>query len=804
MAYKKTALTKQFLLAGKVTGLILVVTMAGLVWNSTFINEFNAEIKEKVLYDADAVYETVTTVMKEGGCATSGNSLSPSYDCETHKGIPGWGKLYEPGNTNGDGDEEITPVYRGGISPRGVNLRDYSQEFIYLSNNRYIRHPTMRDPISYFTPVYRKVVPNVRYDYGDSLYIGSADGRSMHFDDGFMLFFIPDTVDITTVNALESTEVYKTSIQTLDLSRFKMGHGGTRPVYNAIPMPEGRECEEKRDNCQVSTYTPGANTPYMYSRSSINPQQRWTVGYCSHLRYDDGGPEWKAYSNSAGVNPHRVINLAKWSCNNPLVDDGGGYVWFQGEQLKPGKYTVVFEVINYLCCEVFSKTDVVLRFKTTRPPMEILVETECTADFNTVRFMITVKSPGVRITKSHTVFTPNIDGYTGASTGGEVKQDTRTGLGENPSYPVDINLANLNEAKKLFQYGIRVHALVEDDMGNTNDGAGTGIVPLVYTTPDSHFNACGVAYFQTMGGDFRTNEAGAGGRQYNRVWLGARGDARVYDNMTFPATKKYLPDNRNTSDFTFEYGGSVKSCPSAHSVTNTRQSDDNFCFPVQPGGITQQLLTEPITDSVKKVNQVVETAHTGEYRLSSLFSDNPDFTMSSPALLKVKSQEITINDDIPGDQHAKVFVQCMPDVCNLKVKAVSTTSALATAPGRSTYDIREKKQPGFRMYITDGVQGTIELVPLDTAKVNIYQGAMFARSGFITSVAERTDVVRGFVVADRIIASGAKVAGTRNSDLYFKDFTHPVLLIDFDPQYMVYRGFGGLEGDVVEREHLGL
>ncbi len=446
------------------------------------------------------------------------------------------------------------------------------------------------------------------------------------------------------------------------------------------------------------------------------------------------------------------------------------------------------------------------------------VEYLCTNDFGTVRFIVKASSPGNRIASGLFHLTPNDEAYKpenvktigGTRSANPTPADAGTSPEGDAMVAFDMSFAmSFEESKRFFQDGMRVFAGITDDLGNMNEGADANNLPLIHTTGDSHFNKCGVPFFQTMGGDFRSKEpiTSGGANKYNKVWLGQKANANDVDNMKFINNKKYRPVNPNVSDFTFEQGGDTAGCPGiATGINPTRQNIGDFCFQVNSNGITHDAMYSDISSGLQNISQVYKlTGSYTKYELSKIFTSNRDFNRELPTVLDVSAfDKIEIIDDIPADKNAKVIVYSSKTGSNIQVRAAFAKVELdEIKTDRVSYRERNNSTR-FRMYINSGDVGSIELVPLNKEAVNVYEGAMFARTNFITSQANKTDIVRGLVVANGVVAQSTKGSDSKNADLYFKDFTHPILLIDFDAQYLIFRGFGGSDGDTVEREHIGL
>ncbi|MFW5720233.1 MAG: hypothetical protein ACOCXT_04380 [Candidatus Dojkabacteria bacterium] len=524
--------------------------------------------------------------------------------------------------------------------------------------------------------------------------------------------------------------------------------------------------------------------------------------------------------NPAGPANVSVIPL---SFNNYLKDHNG--ISFK-ERLKDNlakgvrKYKVLVEVYDLYGGRAGTQSNLFLRFygkKAGKVKIES-VEYLCTNDFGTVRFIVKASSPGNRIASGLFHITPNDEAYkpenvktiAGTRSANPTPADAGTSPEGDAMVAFDMSFAmSFEESKRFFQDGMRVFAGITDDLGNMNEGADANNLPLIHTTGDSHFNKCGVAYFQTMGGDFRSKEpiTSGGANKYNKMWLGQKANANDVDNMKFINEKKYRPVNPNVSDFTFEQGGDTAGCPGiATGIRPTRQNNGDFCFQVNSNGITHDAMFSDISSGLQNISQVYKlNGSYTKYELSKIFTSNRDFNRELPTILDVSAFDtIQIIDDIPADKNAKVIVYSSKPGSNIQVRAAFAKVELdGIKTDRVSYRERNNSTR-FRMYINSGDVGSIELVPLNKEAVNVYEGAMFAKTNFITSQANKTDIVRGLVVANGVVAQSTKGSDSKNADLYFKDFTHPILLIDFDAQYLIFRGFGGSDGDTVEREHIGL
>lgn len=178
---------------------------------------------------------------------------------------------------------------------------------------------------------------------------------------------------------------------------------------------------------------------------------------------------------------------------------------------------------------------------------------------------------------------------------------------------------------------------------------------------------------------------------------------------------------------------------------------------------------------------------------------------NGPFLVQLTNSSVQVIDDLSVQKHI-VFL-CSTGCSTITVNPVGS----ATTVGYNTnskFQYTTAFQTGIdnvnssRLYINP--KGNIILGDLISgrSRAPVYNGAFITSEYLQTSNSYRTNIIRGFVTAKGVIASGG--TGT-NSGLNFRDFSNPVLHITNDPKYMfLYSDILTTPADTVPRRIVGI
>lgn len=178
---------------------------------------------------------------------------------------------------------------------------------------------------------------------------------------------------------------------------------------------------------------------------------------------------------------------------------------------------------------------------------------------------------------------------------------------------------------------------------------------------------------------------------------------------------------------------------------------------------------------------------------------------NGPFLVQLTNSSVQVIDDLSVQKHI-VFL-CATGCSTITVNPVGSATTVGYNT-KSKFQYTTAFQTGMdnvnssRLYINP--RGNIILGDLISGRSRppVYNGAFITSEYLQTSNSYRTNIIRGFVTAKGVIASGG--TGT-NAGLNFRDFSNPVLHITNDPKYIfLYSDILTTPADTVPRRIVGI